>query len=430
MKNLVLITSQFPYGTSESFISSEFPFLARSFDKIIVIAQNVTFEKTRDISSNTTVYRYNPATLFSGFLFLPILLFSNLKTISDMFREETGFRKNLSINNKRNLLKKIIKAIQLREFLRRVLKKEGINETIVFYSYWFKTGAHAISMLNYKNSIKISRAHGSDLYEEKTEPGYLPLLKFSAQHLDAIFFTSNNGKKYFEEKVGIESPNFLVSYLGVSNNTDVTAYSKDAMTNSNVACNVPTENRNRYTIVSCSNLIPLKRVDLIINALSIVKIGKEVEWKHFGHGILRHELEKLAETSLSEKINFSFMGHYPNNELLKFYNTNYVDLFINASSTEGIPVSIMEAQSFGIPVIATDTGAVREIVVAGTGSLVPLDVTPSDLAKMIEYYAGLDEKEIEMIRENARSNWNSNFNASSNYEIFITKVSSILASVK
>ena len=73
MKTLVFITSQFPFGTSESFIASEFPFLARSFDKIIIIAQNIIFEKTGDTSPNTTIYRYNPATSFSGFLFYPIL---------------------------------------------------------------------------------------------------------------------------------------------------------------------------------------------------------------------------------------------------------------------------------------------------------------------------------------------------------------------
>ncbi len=414
MKTLVFITSQFPYGTSESFIAAEFPVLAQSFDKIIVVAQNTAFEKTRDTSLNTTVYRYNPATSFSGFLFIPVHLISNLGIIVNMYNEEILFRKNLTARNKSSLLKKIIKAIQLKIYLRKVLKEEGINESIVFYSYWLKTGAHAISMLQYKNSIKISRAHGSDLYEEKTDSGYLPLLKFSAQNLDTIFFTSQNGKRYFEEKVESDKP-FSVSYLGVSKPEIETRTVRKP---------------NGYTIVSCSNMIPLKRIDLIIHALSIINTDKEIEWKHFGDGILKNKLEELAERTLSKKVSYSFMGHYPNKELLEYYSTNHVDLFINASSTEGIPVSIMEAQSFGIPVIATDTGAVEELVVAGTGSLLSVDCTPSELARMIEYYTNLKDKEIESIRENAIRNWKSNFNASSNYEKFITKVNSILASVK
>jgi len=131
MKTLVFVTSQFPYGTSESFIAAEFPFLAWSFDKIIVVAQNVKFEKTRNTSSNTAVYRYNPATSLPGFLFLPVLLFSNLKTISSMYNDEIVFRKNLTTKNRSNLLKKIIKAIQLRRYLRKILKEEGINVRVI-----------------------------------------------------------------------------------------------------------------------------------------------------------------------------------------------------------------------------------------------------------------------------------------------------------
>jgi len=88
-------------------------------------------------------------------------------------------------------------------------------------------------------------------------------------------------------------------------------------------------------------------------------------------------------------------------------------------------VSIMEAQSYGIPVIATDTGGVREIVVEGTGSLLPVNFLPADLAKLIEYYIGLNEENYKAIKGNAIRNWESNFNAASNYRDFIIKLNSI-----
>ena len=113
---------------------------------------------------------------------------------------------------------------------------------------------------------------------------------------------------------------------------------------------------------------------------------------------------------------------------MKFYSSNQIDLFINTSSTEGIPVSIMEAQCFGIPVIATDTGGVKEVVIEGTGSLLPVNFSSDDLAKLIEYYSGLTKEESETIGLNAMRNWESNFNATANYKDFIIKVNSILAS--
>jgi len=421
MKTLVLITSQFPFGKGESFIGSEFAILSKSFDKILIIAQNVSGERTRNTSGNVTIYRYDPSTSFLGFLHLPLLFLTNARTIYNLFQEETRFRRiagnYLTIKNLLNLFKKIIKAVQLRNFLSKKLMKEGINESIVFYSYWLKTGAHAISMLKFKDSIKIARAHGSDIYEEKTQSGYLPLLKFSALNLNAIFFVSKHGKEYFEEKIKMGSPHFSVSYLGITK-SDI------EITKTNLS--------DKFVVVSCSNMVPLKRIDLIINALGIVKSEKEIEWLHFGDGILKNELEEIALNNLksSDGKTYSFMGYYPNEELLKYYNNNKVDLFINTSSTEGVPVSIMEAQSYGIPVIATDTGGVKELVTEGTGSLLPVNFNPDDLAKLIEHYSKLTKEESDVIRANAMRNWNSNFNAVSNYKDFIMRVNSILASGK
>ena len=267
-------------------------------------------------------------------------------------------------------------------------------------------------MTKYPRSIKIARAHGSDLYEEKTISRYLPLLNFTAMNLDALFFTSKDGKEYFEHKINGENPSFLVSYLGIRKpDFDF----------------IPIRNTGKFRIVSCSNMIPLKRIDLIINALAEVKSVKKIEWIHFGDGILKKDLEKLAVEKLqaSEGISFRFMGNYANADLLKYYSQNTIDLFINTSSTEGIPVSIMEAQCFGIPVIATDTGGVRELVVEGTGSLLPVNFKTSELTALIEYYANLPETDFENIRACARDNWNSNFNADSNFSDFIEKVNNL-----
>jgi glycosyltransferase involved in cell wall biosynthesis len=346
-------------------------------------------------------------------------MFSNFQIILNLINEEISFRKisgnRVTTRNFTILFKRIIKALELRNFIRRKLSKESISESIVFYSYWLKAGANAIALLDYNNSIKISRAHGSDIYEEKTATGYLPLLRFSGIYLNAIFFASKDGKEYFKQKTKVTDLNLFVSYLGVTKpDFDITK----------------ARNSNRYTIVSCSNMITLKRIDLIISALAIVKSAREIEWLHFGDGILRKDLEETALMKLGSAngIKYRFMGYYANEELIKFYSANRIDLFINASSTEGLPVSIMEAQSFGIPVIATDIGGVSEVVTTGTGSLIPANFLPGDLAQLIEQYLNLSEQQFDLIRENAIKNWESKFNAASNYEDFIQKVSTIFAS--
>ena len=419
MKTLVLITSNFPFGKGESFIGQELTSLSPCFERVIIIAQNASVWDERSVPENVKIYRYNTSTSVYGFLYLPILFIINAAAIAEILRGEIEFRLGISdritIRKFLYLFKKVIKAVQLKEFIIKKLRQERINDSIVFYSYWLKTGAHAAAMLNYRMSIKVARGHGSDIYEEKTIKGYLPLMKFSALNLDAVFFISKQGKYYFEKKVRIHSPRFTVSYLGVdrpeSEGTEP----------------VRTE---QYVIVSCSNLVALKRIDLIIESLELVKTVKKILWLHFGDGILKKELEAFAEKRLGKLKNLSyrFMGYYTNNELLKYYSENHVDLFLNTSSTEGVPVSIMEAQSFGIPVIATDTGGVRELVKEGTGSLLPVDFRNEDLAKLIDQYSLLPEAEENTIRINAFNNWKSNFNASTNYEGFITELNSIFAS--
>lgn len=419
MKTLVLITSQFPFGTSESFVTTELPFLTGSFDKTIIIAQNTSSEIKRDISESIVVLRYNPSTSARGFLNIPVLFILNSNEIISMLKDEIEFRLSikdkLTIRNFFYLFKKIIKAFQLRDFIISKLSENNINESVVFYSYWLKTGAHAISLLNYRNSIKIARGHGSDIYEEKTEAGYLPLLKFTARKLDAIFFISKQGKEYFEQKTKVECPGFLLSYLGVEKP---------------VLKEAKTTKTDKFVIVSCSNILALKRIDLIIDALEITNTGKDLLWIHFGDGALKFELEKYAEKKLGKIGNklYRFMGHYPHEELIKYYANNYVDLFLNTSSTEGVPVSIMEAQSFSIPVIATDIGGVKEVVAEGTGLLLPVDFRPTDLASAIQHYAALSTEETDTIRMNAYMNWTINFNAAINYNEFIMRVNSIFAS--
>jgi len=419
MKNLVLITSNFPFGTGESFISQELNLLSHAFERVIIVAQNISGEEARSTPENVKIYRHNTSTSLTGYLYLPLLFILNSGAITEILKGEIEFRlgisDSLTIRKFLFLFKKVIKAIQLKEFIDIKLKQEGINDSIVFYSYWLKTGAHAAAMLNYRKSIKVARGHGSDIYEEKTGKGYLPLLKFSALNLDAIFFISNQGKYYFEKKVRIHSPRFTVSYLGVDKPESLPSQPAKS---------------DKYVIVSCSNMIALKRIDRIIESLEMVTVHKKIQWLHFGDGILKNELDAYAKKRLgnNKDIIYRFMGHFPNTELLRYYSENQVDLFLNTSSTEGVPVSIMEAQSFSIPVIATDTGGVKELVREGTGSLLPVDFKPLDLAKLIDYYSGLSETEIDKIRMNTFLNWKANFNASTNYAGFITQLNSIFAS--
>ena len=169
-------------------------------------------------------------------------------------------------------------------------------------------------------------------------------------------------------------------------------------------------------ICSCSNLIPVKRVDKIIEVISHLQT-KNIRWVHFGDGPLRAELEAMAASKL-QNVEFEFCGIVANDKILDFYAKNPVDLFINLSDSEGIPVSIMEALSAGIPVVATDVGGTAEAVNNKNGFLIPADFNSADVAQTITNYLNLNSAQQQQYRQNAYAFWKENFEAGKNYEEF------------
>jgi glycosyltransferase involved in cell wall biosynthesis len=421
MRTLIFITSHFPYYPGESFIEAEFPYLYSAFDRVIIIARDVSSNKTRPLPPGVKVYRYNPSSSPFGYLSIPVILGGNLKKTVSVFKDEVSFRNEikrpLSFFQKLFLMKTMVKSLQFRDFIQEVIKREKLEDGIVIYSYWMNIGARAMSLLDDFKGIRIARAHRIDLYEKVTDMKYLPLLRRISLTLDAIFFISEHGKEYFEYNTGLPAQKNLVSRLGINNPYPF---------------NPGKAGSDVFRIVSCSGLIKVKRVHLIIQALDKLRPGKKIIWNHFGEGDLKDELYRMAEKRLGSKENFGFrfMGQVPNAELMEFYNSHGIGLFINTSASEGIPVSIMEAQSFGIPVIATDTGGIREIIKENTGIILPPLFSIADLTNWIEYYVNMEPEEMAGIKNIVYNNWKQNFSARSNYEEFIKKVNRILASGK
>lgn len=63
------------------------------------------------------------------------------------------------------------------------------------------------------------------------------------------------------------------------------------------------------------------------------------------------------------------------------------DVYVCSSRQEGLPLSLLEAMEVGLPVVATDVGDVRSVVIDGTGIIVP----PADPGAMTDALRGLLE---------------------------------------
>lgn len=260
--------------------------------------------------------------------------------------------------------------------------------------------------LNQKNKnrfFSISRAHGYDLYLERSQTGYRPFHRQLYCRLDEIAAISDHGKQYLEKLYG--------------NEETVSVYRLGAV---DQGCHNPCARRETLRIISCSRTIHLKRLDRLVDALTLIT-DRPVHWTHLGGGEAQEALERYAAEKLPANVTVTFSGTIPNTQVYETYKQQPFHVFVNVSETEGVPVAIMEAMSFDIPVIATAVGGTPELMEEGkNGYLLPKDFSDAELADRIRQFGDMPEEVYLGFRRAARNKFEREYNATDNYRGFLT----------
>ena len=117
-------------------------------------------------------------------------------------------------------------------------------------------------------------------------------------------------------------------------------------------------------------------------------------------------------------VDYKLMGFVPNPDINDYYRSERVDCFITTSCSEGgAPVSVAEAISNGIPVIATDAGGLPEMV-KDNGILLPGNPSEEQVAEAIIHMVTLDESSVDSMRRSSRKLWRERFDAVENAKRF------------
>lgn len=406
ISTLVFLGDTYPLSAGEFFVDDEMRVIAPSCDNLLV------FTAAKPISVNFN--RYKPGNMevinFDKNNLLGEKHTSIYRLFSSMCKEEWRFiRHKVPFLYRWKAFKVMYvdmhRAYRLKQYIIAQLARRhiAINEC-VFYSYWHDYKALAIAMLRqeYPMATCISRAHGWDVFADRSTPAYLPFKSYIVQHLNVTYSISQAGKAYLESYLGIPYENKIkVSHLGKFNHRTPLYNKPDSSIH----------------ICSCSNIIPLKRIDKIIEVLYAMHPAN-ITWTHFGTGPMMHAMQQYA-MELIPHVHCIWKGVVPNNEILDFYAQNYVDVFINLSDSEGIPVSIMEALSAGIPVLATNVGGTAEAVNEENGFLVEQNADVITIAEIIENHVNSREELRLQKRKNAYHYWHEHYDADKNYSNFI-----------
>ena len=255
-----------------------------------------------------------------------------------------------------------------------VIKRAKNPNPSIFYGYWFTYYpiAFAYYRLKHPDSIHqfICRGHGSDIYSVRVGV-YYPLKKFVLNHIDAVYTVSEYGKRYLLEKYPTGRTPVIVARLGVRLPSKIPFF----------------ESSDLVRVVSCSTVIESKRVDRLHRVLKAYaeKNGCNIEWHHFGDGNCFAQLSEQVAREKSNGLHCILHGFVPNDKLMEYYANHAVNVFISVSESEGVPVSMMEALSYNIPILSTNVGGCNELVTRETGYLISADFTQEEFDKGLSF---------------------------------------------
>ena len=413
---LALLTESWPFPSARDgvFIAPELPFLLRRFPQVVVLprypdsgaeaqaratlaaaCQGSVGEVRLDL--RLSVHRRS----------LPALALAGVRSLPPWPRSDLGpAGPAAQLLRWRHRTWARIMADRLADLV------DGHGGPAVLYSYWFHLQAVAAGCLAARRPDvrAVTRAHGADLYEERSPGGYIPLRRAAMRNLSRIICVSRHGADYLANRHPGSSGRIAVHRLATANSSSE---------------GPEPSAEGEVVLASCSYLVPLKRVPRIaaIAAGVAQALGRTVRWVHFGGG----EEAGLVADAVRDKPGLvaELPGDVAHATVLACYRTRPIHLFLNQSTTEGVPVSVMEALGSGIPVVATAAGGTAEILAGGAGIIHPIDEPVASVVAQISRLL-LDRPAYRAARSAARSQWERSCRAEAVFPPFVDELRGLI----
>lgn len=364
---LLLLTNQFPaLGGDTPFVESEIHALAEEFSEVMVLSYGIPAGDTVGLPHNV---EYLGPLIPKSAPGLAVLL-GHPRVLSRALRLAVGDLKAHRVSGCANLVRMAKHAVAASVgalTIERVLRGRGTPLAQAhLYGFWGMNGGLPLALLGPKAKRATVRLHGYDLYEERS--GYIPFRPALLRGVDSALVVSDQGAQYLRERYPNESQKIRVSRLGT----------KDHGLGVGGA-------EGRVSVLSCSGAVEVKRLDRILCAVRELSKATDVHWTHLGGGPTLQDVASEIQRECPANLHIDLRGSVPHSAVVGFYKNEPVDVFVNLSEAEGVPVSVMEASSFGVPIVATRVGGTAEVVVGHpeAGILVDPQATASDVAEAI-----------------------------------------------
>lgn len=377
-RRLLFFTIHYPRGIAELWKYDDICAMAAYFDEVVVVPTEETsaFLVTREHPKNV---RFEAPILGANTPPAPALGVPNGVQLAELWRQI------LTLDRRR--VASCLRSISfqrrfLAECARRGLLNSDFDETFLFF-FWARGAAEILASLPKGAAQHVMVGmHRFDLYENEAPSHYLPFRHAIFQRSDVLAPCSEHGAAYLRKTYPKITGRIHVKRLGV----------EDFGQSPHVI-------DGPLKIVSVAFANPVKRLDRIISVLAKTRIS--FVWTHIGDGPELPRLKQAAtEEFTAQGQQVEFIGQMPAEHVRQWLVEHPFDLFLSFSQSEGVPVSIMESLSAGIPVLATDAGGTRELVEEDW--LLPVEFDDDLVVRKIEEFAALPAARRSELRRRAR----------------------------
>lgn len=352
------VTASFPYGAGEAFLMPEIAALARLGADVVVLPLFPRGPRREDwapAGGSVTVKE-------TGLVSRPVVARALGRTLRQPFAT-TRQAVRLAGGGPRHAAKNwavVPKAL----WLANTIEQLGCEHVHV---HWGGTTASAAMVAGELTGLPWSlTCHRWDIYEDNLLAEKVAAARFTR-------FISERGRED-AVRLGADRSRTCVISLG----TDVPE-----------SANSPEwPGTGPFALLCAANLVPVKGHEHLLAACAAARAaGVDVRLALAGDGPLREVLEAEARRrGLGGAV--TFLGHLPRSRILDLYERRAVHATVLASvedaggEHEGVPASLMEAMAHGVPVLATATGSIPELLPPDLG-LTVRDRDPDALAQLI-----------------------------------------------
>lgn len=418
MQTIVLYTNSYPFLHGETYLERELEVWAEQSHCRVIILPFECRGRARAVPDAIDVFRYKRYdNLIADFYRCVKALFKPF-----IYSEFRALRARGKLNLK-GIVRVFLSAIKLERSLVTLnkFKKHHRHHVDLVYCYWNFPYSFAAALAKRQGNCSrlVARVHGGDLYESRFAINYSPFKRQFVNDFDRLYFLAEGGRSYYQARYSADKVDARISPLGVSLptlNSSVSQAPEDTL-----------------RILTIANVIPLKRIDKMLDAVAELAASRhdvKVEWLHAGEGPLREQFMRASakyETSLTN-LKVTWLGQVENSKIHEILAKQSLTCVVNTSESEGMPVSLMEAMSYGIPVVAPDVGSIKEIFDDRSGVLLSSSPSAEAIADAI---VSIKERNWDgTMSEAARAQVAESFDATKNYRAFVGELVALAETAK